>query len=490
MQGAVAPAAFPPTLRDVSPALRHGVLLFLVLLAGAVLRVRDLAARPMHADEANQAVKVGRMLEGEAYRFDPTDHHGPTLYYLGWLSAQLRGERTLAELSEPTVRLVPAFFGTLSLLLLWRLAAPLGPWPALAAALFLALSPPAVYFSRYFIQETLLVCFTLAASLAGHRWLREGKVVWAAATGASAGLMLATKASAVLFLAAALVALVVLDRRRLGALGRKAWVAAAAAALLTAGLFYSSFGSNWAGLRDSLATFAPMLGKAAGGATGHEKPWWYYGGLFVFRREWGYIWDQTFFLLLALAGGVLAFRGPGRLGRFFAITTALGAAVLSLTPYKTPWVVVNLVPGLALLAAVTLSRLRAAAAVPFALATMLVLGWQTWQASFHRPADPRNPYAYVHSSPDMRRVSVIAAAAPPGPIKVISPEYWPLPWYLRARAEVGFWTSPPADCDGSLVIVSADLADEVRSRLHGDYQTSFLGLRPGFVLVVFAPESP
>lgn len=474
----------------MSPALRHGILFALILFAGAGLRVLDLAARPMHADEANQAVKVGRMLDGNSYRFDPADHHGPTLYYFGWIAAGLRGERTLAELTEPTLRLVPAFFGTLAILLLGRLAAPLGAWPALSAALFLTLSPPAVYYSRYFIQETLLVCFTLAALLAGFRWLRGGGPAWAAAAGASAGLMLATKVSAVLFIAVVLFSLVILDWKRLGALGVKAWVAATTAALLTAGLFYSSFGSNVAGLRDSLVTFGPMLGKAAGGATGHEKPWWYYGGLFTFRREWGYIWDQTFFLLLALAGGVLSFRGSSRFARFFALSTALCALVLALAPYKTPWIVVNLVPGLAVLAAVALSRLRAAAATPLVLATAFVLGWQCWQAAFHRPADPRNPYAYVHSSPDVRKITAITAAAPPGLIKVISPEYWPLPWYLRARAEVGYWTTVPEDCDAAVVIVAADLADDVRSRQRGTYQTSFLGLRPGFVLVVFTRADP
>jgi len=84
-------------------------------------------------------------------------------------------------------------------------------------------------------------------------------------------------------------------------------------------------------------------------------------------------------------------------------------------------------------------------------------------------------------------VPAFAAAAPPGPIKVISEEYWPLPWYLRARGEVGYWTQPPSDCDGALVFAGAGEADAVRARLHGPYRESFLGLRPGFVLVVFTP---
>lgn len=473
-------------LRDVTPALRHGAIFLAILLAGTWLRVHDLEARPMHADEANQAVKVGQMLEGATYRFDPADHHGPTLYFLGRLAAQARGERSLAELTEVSVRLVPACFGSLAIVLLWRLLRPIGPWPALAGAALFALSPPAVYYSRYFIQETLLACFTLGAFLSGRRWWVGGDWRWAAVMGACAGLMQATKASALLFGIIAAVGVIVIDRRRARERGWRPWVVALAAAAATAGVFYSSFGANPGGLRDAFGTLAPMLGKAAGGATGHEKPWWYYGRLFLFARTGGYVWDQTLLVVLAAAGAFAAFRQPSRLPRWLAAFTLGSLLVLSLVPYKTPWIVVNLVPGVCALAACALARVGPVAALPLAGATLLLLGWQTRQAAFLRPADARNPFAYVHSSPDVRKVPALAAQMPAGPIKVISPEYWPLPWYLRQRPEVGYWSSPPEDCDAVLVITSAELAEEVRARLRGRYVTSFLGLRPGYVLVLFA----
>ena len=86
--------------------------LALVALAALWLRTHDLARRPMHADEANQAVKLGNLLEHGRYAFDPQDHHGPTLYYATLPVAWLRGETTLATLTETTVRLVPALAGT------------------------------------------------------------------------------------------------------------------------------------------------------------------------------------------------------------------------------------------------------------------------------------------------------------------------------------------------------------------------------------------
>jgi predicted membrane-bound mannosyltransferase len=57
--------------------------LFLLVLAGAlVFRTAGLGLRPMHHDEANQAVKFGALLEKGEYRYDRDDHHGPSLYYL------------------------------------------------------------------------------------------------------------------------------------------------------------------------------------------------------------------------------------------------------------------------------------------------------------------------------------------------------------------------------------------------------------------------
>lgn len=456
------------------------------------VRTEDLAARPMHADEANQAVKLGQMLDGAAYRFDPMDHHGPTLYYAGWLVASVRGEASLRGLTETTVRLVPAVFGALSVVLLGLLLRPLGQMASVAAMLFLAISPPAVYYSRYYIQESLLVAFTLGALASGRLWFVSGRATWLIAAGACTGLMLATKASAAVYVIAAIAAFGFARRGvRLGHDRPRTFAAlwpAAVVAMVVAALFYSSFGENLGGLADALATWSPMMARATGGASGHEHAWWYYAGLFLFQKRGGYVWDESSFLLLAAAGGVLAVRGRSGVERFFAAYTTIVVLALSSAPYKTPWNVVNAVPGMCVLAAVTVRRVPRKVGALLAAMVVGLLSWQMDRAVFEHPADPRNPFAYSHSSPDVLKVVPMAAAASPGPVKVISTEYWPLPWYLRDRPEVGYWTSPPDDCDGALVLVSADLAEAVRAKLRGSYRSSYLGLRPGFVLVAFVPR--
>jgi predicted membrane-bound mannosyltransferase len=117
-------------------ALRfRGILLAPILLAAA-LRFPDLASRPMHADEAVHADN------------DPSEYHGPTLYYLTLVPAWLRGERRYADLDEVTLRLVPAALGVALVAAHACARGFLGTAGAEAAALLAALSPAMVFYSR------------------------------------------------------------------------------------------------------------------------------------------------------------------------------------------------------------------------------------------------------------------------------------------------------------------------------------------------------
>ena len=474
--------------------------LTVIAFAAFWLRTHDLGRRPMHADEANQAVKLGELLDAGGYHFDPRDHHGPTLYFAAVPFAWARGERSLAALSETTIRLLTACFGTAAVVLTFFLAVPLGRWPALAAAALVALSPPAVYYSRYFIQETLLVAFTLAAFLAVRAWWRTGRTRHAVAAGVFVGLMQATKATAPLFLAAAVVATIAFRGQRPSTQkGRRDAGWALAGAIATAALLYSSFGTNLSGLRDAFAAYLQAATRFGVNAapTGHEKPWYYYLALFGWQKNGGLVWHQIAFGSLAVTGFAVALARREAFLRWAALYAALVATAFSLFAYKTPWQVIHFVPGFAIVAGASLaalSRLNTGrlAAVAFALITFATLFQQTWRSSFLRPADQRNPYAYVHSSADVLKYRAAAEAAlarhPDRPIRVISEEYWPLPWYLRGLPQVGYWSAPPARCDGALIIASSTQAEAVRAKLTGNYRESFLGLRPGFICILFTRE--
>ena len=167
-------------------------------------RLAALDARPMHHDEANQAIRFGQLLETGDYRYEAADHHGPTLYYLTLPAAWLRRQQTTASLDERTLRLVPAAFGAGLLLLLLPLVKGAGRSAVVVAAALLAVAPPLTYYGRFYIQETLLLFFTTGFLVAAGRYALEGG--WGAAlwAGAFAGLALATKETAALLIPAAL----------------------------------------------------------------------------------------------------------------------------------------------------------------------------------------------------------------------------------------------------------------------------------------------
>ena len=135
--------------------MRSRAIFLAPILLAAALRFPDLASRPMHADEAVHADKFGTLLEGGGYAYDPSEYHGPTLYYLTLLSAWLRGERRYVEIDEVTLRSVPAALGVALVAAHLGARGFLGTAGAAIAALLAAISPAMVFYSRYFIHETL-----------------------------------------------------------------------------------------------------------------------------------------------------------------------------------------------------------------------------------------------------------------------------------------------------------------------------------------------
>ena len=189
--------------------LRHKLVwplfLSLTLLALAV-RLPQPASRPMHTDEAINAYITGRLLAGDTYHYDPRDRHGPVLYALAVPIARLAGAKNLASLTETSLRLGPIITGSLTILLFAALAPETGAAAALLAALIWAVAPLPVYYSRYFIHETLFVAATLGLLTAGWRWLKTGSFPAGVLAGFWAALLIAGKETAVLNLAAACLA--------------------------------------------------------------------------------------------------------------------------------------------------------------------------------------------------------------------------------------------------------------------------------------------
>lgn len=500
------------------------------LILALAFRLARLDARPVHHDEANQALKFGALLETGEYRYDRNDHHGPTLYYLTLPVAWARGQRTLAALDETTLRIVPALFGAGCVVLFCLLAGGLGRKAIACAALFAAVSPSLCYYSRFYIQESLFVFFSLGFLIALGRYALSPNPVWALAAGVCAGLSFATKETSVLIFAAAVLALSL--TRVWSRSSRRAavtvveqhgsgWIhflIAAGTGMATAFVLYTSFFRNQRGIFESFAAFADYVMRGIDPGL-HANPWYFYLKILGFSSSAGFVWTEGFILVLALIGARAAFgrapvsRGPRRSDpaviqfwlRYILSYSLLTAFAFSAIRYKTPWNLLTFHIGFVILAGSGVSALLHRFRSPLSRAMVILvvlsgcvhLGVQNLRANFQLPADPRNPYVYAQTSPDFLRLSKrihnLALVHPDGPgmlVKVIAGPYeqWPLPWYLRDLSRVGYWTSTEAagSLTGIPVIIASPQNLESTEKFLGDRcELEFYGLRPGILLALF-----
>jgi len=346
-------------------------LFFLVVLAALLFRVSWLGLRPMHHDEANQAVKFGSLLEEGRYRYDPNQHHGPSLYYLTLPFAWISSGTSFASLNEVTMRLVPAVFGAGIILLLLLLKDGYSPPALFFSAILAAVSPVMVYYNRFYIQETLLVFFLVGAIASGWRYLLERKWGWASAAGFFSGMMFATKETCIILFGAAAGSLVLVHvlGGSIKSIENPRWkekntkktalvhlLVFAGTAMAVAILFFSSFFQNPRGILDSVLAFKTYFGRAAG-AGFHSHPFPYYLKMLAFSHYGnGPVWSEALVLILALVGCATVFINRSQkmserlFLRFVFFFTILTTAIYSLIPYKTPWNILPFYIGVIILA--------------------------------------------------------------------------------------------------------------------------------------------
>lgn len=485
------------------------VILGLVVWAGFYLRFIDLGQKPMHTDEAVNGVMIQQSLAGEDVYFDPGHYHGPLLRYLSIPVVVMVDVIAGDGLTEGSLRWLTALAGGLGVLAYILFRTQAGRDASFVALVFAAVSPPMVYYSRYFIHESVFVLFSLIFLYCLWRFFEEKNLRFAIWTGVMAGLLHATRETVVLVLAAGAIALLVsfgkgwkhqlswlLSKEGLQRLG----VGVLSGAIVSV-FFYSAFFTYWQGPVDSMLTYFNYQTQA-----GHEDSWYYYLGLIVGERTPVSYWGQVWVLILAAAGLWQAFvekeREAARLPyfRFIASYTLVATALYSIISYKTPWLMLNFLVGWILLAGIgwvyLWGKLRSVTVHAILVIVLLFsLGHslrQSWLLSFRFSADPRNPFVYSHTSPDLmnlvERIERLSQLHPDGTgmrIDIAGMEYWPLPWYLREYPNVGYWESLPEDSDAPVQVFSFSGDQEVPELDPNAYMSELRGLRESVFLLTF-----
>jgi len=508
-----------------------------ILLIGGVLRLYNLSLVPLHHDEGVNGNFLVRLIREGAYQYDPANYHGPTLYYFSaiipWITKLLFGSsaRDTYGLTTFTIRLVPALFGLGTIGLVFLLRRRLGTVATLSAALMLAVSPGAVYLSRYFIHETLFVFFTLGIVVALVWFYDDRNPSYLIPAAASLALLFATKETAMISIGVLLIALAL--TLAYGRLNRKAFtetsgkrnreltvserlhaiigeMGGTATLFVTVGialvvfqalylLFYSSFLTNYKGIGDSLQTFAVWTRT---GREAHVHP----AAMYV-------VWllrGETALLFLGAIGAVIVVLKPKNSLALFSALWAFGLlAAYSLIPYKTPWLLLNFVVPVALIAGYAIQaiyeldhrQLRLAAVV-----LVLAVGVATFQSidlNFVNYDNDGSKYVYVYAHTKrgtvelVNQIEEIAWENSGGQtgITIVSPDYWPLPWYLRNYSRVGYFGRMSASSE-PLIIANENQKAEVEANFGELYrqvpskaEDGTYELRPGVKLLLYLRRS-
>ena len=174
--------------RRVRERLSFEGLFLLILLVTIALRFYALDLKLFHHDEAIHAWFSYRLLTEGIYTYDPM-YHGPFLYYTAAGMFSLFGDSDLVG------RLLPAIFGTALVALVYPIykLGYLDKKQALIAALFLAVSPNMVYFSRFLRNDIYIAVFSMVLLVALLYYFDRHKVQYMLIAGAAAGLGMSTK---------------------------------------------------------------------------------------------------------------------------------------------------------------------------------------------------------------------------------------------------------------------------------------------------------
>lgn len=500
-----------------------------ILLIAAVLRFYDLNLVPLHHDEGVNGNFLVRLVREGHYQYDPENYHGPSLYYFAaiipWITRVLFGSsaRETYGLTTFTIRLIPVLFGLGTIGLVFLLRRRLGTVATLAAALMLAVSPGAVYLSRYFIHETLFVFFTLGIVVAGLRFYDERNPSYLIPAFASAALLFATKETAMISAGVLLIALLLSlaymhFNRKITAYPRsKRYTSAGisdivdemggtASLMASVGmaiivfialyvLFYSSFFTNYKGINDSLQTFA--VWTKTGRVAHVHPPSTYLNWLLKIESP---------LLFLGAIGAIFAVLKPRNAFAVFCALWAFGLiAAYSLIPYKTPWLILNFLVPLALISGHAIQSIfemdhgqwrLVAAIMVFAIG---VASYQAIDLNFVNYDNDNEKYVYVyaHTTRGMldlvKQVEHIAQENAGGltGITIVSPDYWPLPWYFRNFSRVGYFGRMAATSE-PIIIANENQKEEVEANYGEVYEQvpsnqegGSFELRPGVKLLLY-----
>lgn len=424
-----------------------------IFLLGLLLRFLLPDLKLLHHDEAIHAWYSYKLITEGSYLYDPV-YHGPLLYYLTGAAFLLFKD------SDLIVRLLPAVFGTAIIPLFWILYREgwLSRNHALFGALFFALSPTMVYFSRFLRHDIFQLFFTVLLLVSLLIYFDKGKWQYAivAAISSACGLCLKEDMPLTLLIFGSFFAFMIAGGRFTAPTSWRRDLGAGLVVMAGIGLVcYTTFF-----IHPEMFLQAPMKAIEHWMAVQGEcricgAPWYYLMLMAVYEIplvilaiigifQWG-IKESGFSQLMSLCShylkkgkiGSCFYRNEGKKNKItdksgIIIIFALYWAICSIFLYafigeKVPWLLIHQLFPIILLASYDLSGKKAILAILFSVFLLLM----TLHVCY-TPVDINEPIVQAQNSEDLRQVMNLIAVS--NMSVVTTDAYWPLPWYFRGES--------------------------------------------------------
>ncbi|MCS6875125.1 MAG: TIGR03663 family protein [Pyrinomonadaceae bacterium] len=542
----------------------------LIVFVATLFRFYDLTLKPLHHDEGVNGYFLTELFNQGVYKYDPSNYHGPTLYYIALVFTKLLGLETFA------VRASVAIFGVLMVILVLALKNHLGNIGSLSAAAFVAVTPGMVYISRYFIHEIffvfcslgfftvfvffienrkpgyiailtlaliLFVCFLPSlnvvrllqldndfavfivkviilalGSILVYLLLRiivtykDGLLIYPMIGSAFIALFFATKETAFITIGTMIIAVFCIwlweklykgasSKTSLTFDGLKERFSSKRELLLTlticlitftyvAAVFFSSFFTYPRGI---IGAFEAYSFWTKTGIKDHI-------GRFTLYLEW--LWKLEYpLVLLSLLGILIAFfRAKSRFAMFVGLWAFGLFLAYSLIPYKTPWLMLSFLLPMCIASGYSINEMAFSQrkilkflAFVLLFLSLAILSYNSYDLNFRRYDDDSLPYVYAHTRRSfLQMVEKIhyyaekSGRSKSATIQIVSPEYWPLPWYLKQYDHANFYGRIVDAKEAEMIIAEKGKQDlETFRKYRTNYRiVDVYSLRPGVDLVL------
>jgi uncharacterized protein (TIGR03663 family) len=240
-------------------------------------------------------------------------------------------------------------------------------------------------------------------------------------------------------------------------------------------LFFSSFFTYFGGVKGAIDAYAIWTKTGSKDHT-QNGTWAYF--------EWGMETEAPIFLLSAL-GGLLAFvKAKDRFGMFASLWAFGLFAAYTIIPYKTPWLEISFLLPMCLAAGYAVNELATAKnpslkilAGLFIATAAGVLAYQSYKLNFVDYDEEDRALIYAHTDREFHdmvdKIEYYAEKSGRGTemkVEIVSPDYWPLVWYLRNYKQANFHGRLVDTADAEMIVAKKNDQDtEVLRRYSARY---------------------